>query len=152
MNSGGVDTGHDQVGADVALVSEEVLLQEGHACDDTRLPAGRQGVKLELGGDESGGEFCIRSSTGTGTPNLGRYIVKLLAVLVGNDGTARGSSISGNLVGMSVDHSAPSSKQARERVGRTTTPPSYMQPTMVVPVLVALGRGTPRACKAALRL
>lgn len=26
-----------------------------------------------------------------------------------------------------------------------TTPPSKMQPTMVVPVLVAFGRGTPRA-------
>ena len=34
----------------------------------------------------------------------------------------------------------------------TTTPPSYMHPTIVVPVLVALGSGTPRACSAALRL
>lgn len=33
-----------------------------------------------------------------------------------------------------------------------TTPPSKMHPTIVVPVLVALGRGTPCACKAALRL
>ena len=33
-----------------------------------------------------------------------------------------------------------------------TTPPSNMQPTMVVPVLVALGNGTPWACRAALRL
>ena len=29
-----------------------------------------------------------------------------------------------------------------------TTPPSKMHPTIVVPVLVAFGRGTPRACKA----
>ena len=36
--------------------------------------------------------------------------------------------------------------------GLTTTPPSKMHPTMVVPVLVALGRGMPRACRAALRL
>lgn len=36
--------------------------------------------------------------------------------------------------------------------GRTTTPPSYRQPTMVVPVLVAFGRGTPWAWRAALRL
>jgi hypothetical protein len=34
----------------------------------------------------------------------------------------------------------------------TTTPLSYMHPTIVVPVLVALGKGTPRACRAALRL
>ena len=33
-----------------------------------------------------------------------------------------------------------------------TTPPSKIQPTIVVPVLVALGSGTPCACKAALRL
>lgn len=33
----------------------------------------------------------------------------------------------------------------------TTTPPSYKQPTMVVPVLVAFGSGTPLACNAALR-
>lgn len=33
-----------------------------------------------------------------------------------------------------------------------TTPPSNRQPTMVVPVLVALGSGTPWACRAALRL
>ncbi len=34
----------------------------------------------------------------------------------------------------------------------TTTPPSNMHPTIVVPVLVALGRGTPLACNAALRV
>ena len=33
-----------------------------------------------------------------------------------------------------------------------TTPPSNKHPTIVVPVLVALGRGKPRACKAAFRL
>ena len=35
---------------------------------------------------------------------------------------------------------------------RTTTPPSKMHPTIVVPVLVAFGRGTPLACSAALRV
>ena len=34
----------------------------------------------------------------------------------------------------------------------TTTPPSNMHPTIVVPVLVALGNGTPLACNAALRV
>ena len=33
-----------------------------------------------------------------------------------------------------------------------TTPPSNIQPTIVVPVLVAFGRGTPRAWREALRL
>ena len=34
----------------------------------------------------------------------------------------------------------------------TTTPPSNMHPTIVVPVLVAFGNGTPLACNAALRV
>lgn len=34
----------------------------------------------------------------------------------------------------------------------TTTPPSNIHPTIVVPVLVAFGSGTPLACKATLRL
>lgn len=38
------------------------------------------------------------------------------------------------------------------RVQRTTTPPSKMHPTIVVPVLVAFGSGTPLACRAALRV
>ena len=33
-----------------------------------------------------------------------------------------------------------------------TTPPSKIHPTIVVPVLVALGKGTPWACRAAFRL
>ena len=32
-----------------------------------------------------------------------------------------------------------------------TTPPSNIHPTIVVPVLVALGRGTPLACRARFR-
>ena len=32
-----------------------------------------------------------------------------------------------------------------------TTPPLNIHPTIVVPVLIALGRGTPRAWRAALR-
>lgn len=33
-----------------------------------------------------------------------------------------------------------------------TTPPSKIHPTIVVPVLVAFGKGTPWACRAAFRL
>lgn len=38
------------------------------------------------------------------------------------------------------------------RIKLTTTPPSKMHPTIVVPVLVAFGNGTPLACRAALRV
>jgi hypothetical protein len=37
-------------------------------------------------------------------------------------------------------------------MARTTTPPSNMHPTIVVPVLVAFGKGTPLECNAALRV
>jgi len=39
-----------------------------------------------------------------------------------------------------------------EEPGLTTTPLLNIHPTMVVPVLVAFGKGTPLACNAALRL
>ena len=97
VGAGGVDAGDDQVGADVALVLEQVLLQEGHAGDDAGLPAGGQGVQLELGGDEGGGELGIGGGSGTGAPDLRGDVVQLLAVLVGDDGAARGSRIGGDL-------------------------------------------------------
>jgi hypothetical protein len=55
-------------------------------------------VQLELRGDEGGGELGIGGCTGTGTPNLGRNVVKLLTVLIGDDGTGCGSSIGSNLL------------------------------------------------------
>jgi len=54
-------------------------------------------VQLELRGDEGGGELGIGGCTGTSTPNLGGDVVKLLTVLVGDDGTGCGSCIGGNL-------------------------------------------------------
>jgi len=82
--------------------------------------------------------------------------MELLAVLVGDDRTTRGSCIGSNLedqVRIKVQAGCPTATLRSEEICRlTTTPPSYMHPTMVVPVLVALGRGTPLACRAALRL
>lgn len=83
VGSGGVDAGDDEVGADVALVAEEVLLQEGHAGDDAGLAAGGEGVQLELGGDEGRGELGVGRCAGTGAPDVGSDVVQLLTVLVG---------------------------------------------------------------------
>lgn len=55
-------------------------------------------MQLELGGDEGGGELGIGSCTGTSAPNLRGNVVKLLTVLVGDDGTGCGSSIGSNLL------------------------------------------------------
>ena len=49
VSAGRVDPGHDEVGADVALVLEEVLLEQRHARYDAGLAAGGEGVQLELG-------------------------------------------------------------------------------------------------------
>ena len=97
VGAGGIDAGDDQVGTDVTLVLEEVLLQEGHAGDHAGLPAGGQGVQLELGGDEGGGELGIGGGSGAGAPDLWGDVVQLLAVLVGDDRAARGPRIGGDL-------------------------------------------------------
>jgi hypothetical protein len=75
-----------------------VLLEEGHAGDDTGFAAGGERVQLELGGDEGGGELGVGGGTGTSTPNLGGDVVKLLTILVGDDGAGGGSSIGSNLL------------------------------------------------------
>ena len=66
----GVDTGNHQVRADVSLVSEEVLLQHGHAGDDSRVPARREGVQFDVRADQGGGEFGVCGGTGSGAPDL----------------------------------------------------------------------------------
>jgi hypothetical protein len=45
----GIDAGDDEVGTDVALVTEKVLLEHGHAGHDAGLAAGGEGVQLEVG-------------------------------------------------------------------------------------------------------
>ena len=99
VGAGGVDAGHDQVRADVALVAEEVLLEEGHAGDDARLAARREGVELEVRGDDGGGELGVGGRAGARAPDLRRDVVELLAVLVCYYGAAGGSRICRNLEG-----------------------------------------------------
>ena len=94
-----VDARHHQVGADVALVPEEVLLQHGHAGDDAGLAAGREGVELEVGRDDGRGELGVGGGAGAGAPDLGGDVVELLAVLVRYYGTAGRSCVGGDLGG-----------------------------------------------------
>lgn len=74
-NARGVDTGNNQVRANVALVAEEVLLQHGHAGDDSRGPARREGVQFDVGANQGGGEFCVSGGSGSRTPDLGGDVV-----------------------------------------------------------------------------
>ena len=77
-----VDAGNDEIGADVALVAEEVLFEHCHAGDDARLAAGGEGVQLEVGGDEGCCEFGVGGGAGAGTPDVGGDVVEFFAVLV----------------------------------------------------------------------
>ena len=81
MCAGGVDTRNNEVGANVTLVTEQVLLQHGHAGNDAGLAAGREGVQFEVGGDDGGSELGVCGGTGTGTPNVRGDVVEFLAVL-----------------------------------------------------------------------
>lgn len=55
-------------------------------------------MQLELRRDEGGSELCVSGGTGASAPDLRRDVVKLLTVLVGDNGTGCGSSISSNLI------------------------------------------------------
>ena len=81
MCAGGVNACNDEIGADVALVAEEMLLEHCHACYDAGLAAGGEGVQFEVGGDDGGGELCVCGSSGAGTPDVRGDVVELLAVL-----------------------------------------------------------------------
>lgn len=93
----GVDAGDDKVGADVALVLEEVLLEQRHARHDARLAARRERVQLKLRADQGRCELGIGGRAGARAPDVGRDVVQLLAVLVGDDGARRCSCVGGNL-------------------------------------------------------
>ena len=73
----------DEVGADVALVAEEVLLQHRHARHHPRLAARRQRVQLQVRGDERGGEFRVGGRAGACAPDLRGDVVEFFAVLLG---------------------------------------------------------------------
>lgn len=80
-HAGGIHPGDDEIGADVALVSEQMLLEQRHACHDARLATRRQGVQFEVGGDDGGREFGVCGCAGAGTPYLRGDVVEFLAVL-----------------------------------------------------------------------
>lgn len=81
VRAGRVDAGNNEVGTDVALVAEEMLLEQRHAGYDAGLAAGREGMQLKVGGDDGRRELCVSGSTGTCAPDLWCNVVQLLAVL-----------------------------------------------------------------------
>lgn len=80
-NAGWVNASDNQICADVTLVTEEVLFEQGHACYDAWFAAGGESVKFKVGADQSSGKLCVCCGTGTGAPYRWSDVVKLLAVL-----------------------------------------------------------------------
>jgi hypothetical protein len=81
VGAGRITTGNDEVGTDVTLVPEEMLLKHSHDSGDSRFAARAEGVQLDVGGDEGGGEFGVCSCASACTPYLWRDVVELLAIL-----------------------------------------------------------------------
>lgn len=79
--SGGIDAGDDEVGADVSLVTEEVLFEHRHAGRYAGFSAGGEGVEFQVRGDQGGREFSVSGCAGAGAPDLRGDIVQFLAVL-----------------------------------------------------------------------
>jgi hypothetical protein len=82
-DAGGVDARDDEVGADVALVAEEVLFEHCHDGYDARWAAGGEGVEFEAGGDERGGKFGVSGCAGAGAEDGRGDVVEFFAVLGG---------------------------------------------------------------------
>lgn len=149
MGACGIAACHYEVCADVALVAEEVLLEHCHDGYDAGFAAGGEAVEFEVGGDEGGGEFGVGCGAGAGAPDLRGDVVEFFAVL---EGRMLVVVHVGCLHVMGRTLSATMGPLVARVSAAMTTPPSYRQPTMVVPVDVAFGRGTPRACRARFRL
>ena len=84
MGACGVATGNDEVGSNVTLIAEEMLLEHGHAGNDAGFAAGGKGVQFEIRGDEGGSEFGVSGCAGAGAPDFGGNIVEFFAVLDGD--------------------------------------------------------------------
>lgn len=84
MGTGRIAPSHDEVSADVALVAEEVLFEEGHDGGDAGFATRREGVQFDVGGDEGGCEFGVGGCACAGAPDLRGDVVQFFAVLLGH--------------------------------------------------------------------
>jgi len=81
VGASGITASDDEIGTNVALVSEEVLLEHSHAGNDARFAARGQGVQFEVGGDEGSGKFRVGGCAGASAPDVGGDVMEFFAVL-----------------------------------------------------------------------
>lgn len=118
---------------------EQILLQHSHSRNDPWFPARAQPMKLHIRADHSGCKLGVGSRARAAAADILCYIMDLasrsLLAPAANTGNVKStfSQFLSATMGPSVARvSAPS-----------TMPSLNRHPTMVVPVLVALGRGRP---------
>ena len=98
-------------------------------------------VRLHLGGDEGGGELGVCCCACTTAANVVGDVVDLKQDRLRSSAEARGGRTFSQFLSATMSPSVA-------RVSAPSTMPSLKrQPTMVVPVLVALGRGMPRSAR-----
>lgn len=73
--AGRINTGYNEVSADVALILEQVLLEHCHAGNDPRFTTRRKGVEFQVRGNDGSGEFRICGCAGAGAPDLGSNVM-----------------------------------------------------------------------------
>lgn len=93
MGTKHVVAAHNEIGAQVALVSVQKTGSGGDVRADSGLPAGVEALQLEIGGHEKIDELGVSGSTGTACVYVGSDIVNLLAVLFDDDGSSSCSGI-----------------------------------------------------------
>ena len=81
-----IEAAEHERSANLALVSEQHLLEHGHGGVDAAGAAGQQAVQSKFGRDEGGGELCVGGRAGSAAVHVRGEVVDLLAVLVGHDG------------------------------------------------------------------
>ena len=109
-------------------------------------------MQFQVASDEGGGEFRVGGGTGAGTPDVRGDVMEFLTVLLVRNMSIRWPIVREKMDVRELTLSATMGPLVARVSAAITTPPSNRHPTMVVPVLVALGSGTPLAWRARFRL
>ena len=123
---------------------EEVLFEHCHGSDNARNAPRRKSVQLHVARDHRRSELRVRCSTRTAASNVLRDIMDLFAVL---NIPSSPTQVGIDLRTFSQFLSATMSPSVARVSAPSTTPSLNRHPTIVVPVLVAFGNGTPFCSK-----
>ena len=137
-----IHTAKHESGADMSLILEQSLFKHRHSCHYFRLSIRCQSMELNVGRDEGGDKFCVCSCTSATAANVLWDVVNLERSPSESAGVMIESQ--GQDLTFSQFLSATISPAVALVSAPRTIPFFHKHPTIVVPVLVALGNGRPR--------